>query len=397
MGASPSQPSAEQLEQLEQQLDESCRRAGAAIGAADVLLLLTGAGWSADSGLAVYKDIADVEAYRRLGLTYRDLCQPEVIEEPTSPDSEPLYDDAADADGGSDAAEADDRANAARPNYGGPPLFYGFWGACFNDYRDTAPHEGYAIVRRWRDELFASTDVAAALRARGGAGAFYSFTSNVDHHSVRAFGADCSREVHGTSEFWQSVDGDTGRWAAPPGYRFRVDRATMLAPEGAPERPSSAGGPCWETNHPTCPSSGARARPAILMFGDAAYLDDEAQAAAWERWTAAVLAEARAHAWREPPGSALRVVLLEVGCGGTVRTVRHQSEALAEELLEAGAHATLVRVNPDLPLADDPSRQPQTISVLSTGLAAIQKMDDALRALDPVSYTHLTLPTILLV
>ena len=84
------------------------------------------------------------------------------------------------------------------------------------------------------------------------------------------------------------------------------------------------------------------------MFGDAAYLDDEAQAAAWERWTAAVLAEARARAWREPPGSALRVVLLEVGCGGTVRTVRHQSEALAEELLEAGAHATLVRVNPDL-------------------------------------------------
>ena len=45
-----------------------------------------------------------------------------------------------------------------------------------------------------------------------------------------------------------------------------------------------------------------------------------------------MLAEARARAWREPPGSALRVVLLEVGCGGTVRTVRHQSEALAEEL-----------------------------------------------------------------
>ena len=43
---------------------------------AQVLLLATGAGWSADSGLAVYRDIADVPAYHELGLTYRDICQP---------------------------------------------------------------------------------------------------------------------------------------------------------------------------------------------------------------------------------------------------------------------------------------------------------------------------------
>lgn len=54
----------------------------------NLVLLATGAGFSADSGLAVvrlffskisfekYKDIANVPAYHKLGLTYRDLCVP---------------------------------------------------------------------------------------------------------------------------------------------------------------------------------------------------------------------------------------------------------------------------------------------------------------------------------
>ena len=50
-------------------------RAAAAIAQADVLLLCTGAGWSADSGLKVYRDIADIGAYHDKGLTYRDICE----------------------------------------------------------------------------------------------------------------------------------------------------------------------------------------------------------------------------------------------------------------------------------------------------------------------------------
>ena len=68
-------------------------------------MLTTGAGWSADSGLAVYKDIANVPAYHSLGLTYYDLCQPRWLKRQ-------------------------------------PAIFHGFWGACFNDYRDTPPHAG---------------------------------------------------------------------------------------------------------------------------------------------------------------------------------------------------------------------------------------------------------------
>ena len=56
------------------------------------------------------QDIADVTAYRERGLDYTALCQPHWVH--------------------TDAA-----------------TFYGFWGACFNDYRNASPHEGYATVR----------------------------------------------------------------------------------------------------------------------------------------------------------------------------------------------------------------------------------------------------------
>lgn len=112
-----------------------CRAAAQAIAQAEVLLLATGAGFSADSGLKVYNDIADVPAYRAAGLTYMDLCVPDHL---TSGDLE---------------------------------LFWGFWGSCFNDYRQTRPHAGYDIVRSWRDEFFhggtrAARHIRNSLRGR---------------------------------------------------------------------------------------------------------------------------------------------------------------------------------------------------------------------------------------
>ena len=38
--------------------------------------MVTGAGFSADSGLATYVDVADIEAYRNRGWSYRGLCTP---------------------------------------------------------------------------------------------------------------------------------------------------------------------------------------------------------------------------------------------------------------------------------------------------------------------------------
>jgi hypothetical protein len=95
---------------------------------ADYVLIAAGAGFSADSGLPVYKDIANVDAYKRLGLTYADLCTPDWLQRD-------------------------------------PDLFFGFWGSCFNDYMDTSPHKGYHICKAWADTNFHASTSASARQA----------------------------------------------------------------------------------------------------------------------------------------------------------------------------------------------------------------------------------------
>ena len=108
-------------------LAASLHRAADLLDTAHILILHTGAGWSADSGLPTYRDAATHPAMQARSLTYRDICDPRWL--------------------------------AANPQ-----LFVGFWGQCFNQYRDVVPHDGYGVVRRWREERFgAGTDVARRI------------------------------------------------------------------------------------------------------------------------------------------------------------------------------------------------------------------------------------------
>ena len=278
MGNSPSQPTSDQLEELQRRFPELTARAACALLQADVLLVCTGAGWSADSGLAVYRDVADVDAYRDRGLTYRDLCQPRFLEEE-------------------------------------PAIFYGFWGGCYNDYRNVAPHEGYSIIKSWVEKKFKYTEAATALRAAQNesgadcAGAFFAYTSNVDAHWLSAgFQPHEVHEIHGNCEQWQCAERCTPqRWAAPPEHRFHVDETSRLAEEDvAPQVPprggasasqmadkppaekyprpwmapvrteptDSASAFAFSSNWPTCITCGGKARPAVLMFNDHKYQTD---------------------------------------------------------------------------------------------------------------------------
>jgi len=113
---------------------------------------------------------------------------------------------------------------------------------------------------------------------------------------------------------------------------------------------------------------GGLARPAVLMFGDTSYVEDADANERWEGWRHALLSLASKHEWR--------VAMVEVGCGGNVATVRHNSESLLEELIARGVDATLVRINPEMPLADDAqSCEERTIPILSRGLAALRRID----------------------
>ena len=74
-----------------------------------------------------------------------------------------------------------------------------------------------------------------------------------------------------------------------------------------------------------------------------------------------------------------RLVMLEVGCGMTVPTVRMEMECVLRDLTEEGADAsvTLIRINPEFP--QNPGWEGQTVSIRAKAEEALRGIDDALR------------------
>merc|ERR1712083_519324 len=95
--------------------------------------------------------------------------------------------------------------------------------------------------------------------------------------------------------------------------------------------------------------------PAILMFGDWNWRDDEAQEQRCNAWQSAVRSLADERAKTDHP---LRVVILEFGAGDNVPTVRRHAESFVMVLDGIGADARLVRTNPVQPLGDNPELRP---------------------------------------
>jgi len=169
--------------------------------------------------------------------------------------------------------------------------------------------------------------------------------------------------------------------AAPRVGRVRGrERTTTLRymPDPAPDVPDAG----FDRNHPTCVLCSAPARPAILMFGDMLWQDLESQAKRQEDWTEAVVTEMRER--RERGESPVRAVILEIGAGGNVTTVRRSSEHYLDEFLGAGAEATLIRVNPDFPLGDGEAYAPgcehesRVLSLMAGGLDTVHQIDAAM-------------------
>eukprot|EP01115_Flamella_aegyptia_P000351 TRINITY_DN104_c0_g1_i1.p1 TRINITY_DN104_c0_g1~~TRINITY_DN104_c0_g1_i1.p1 ORF type:complete len:379 (+),score=90.17 TRINITY_DN104_c0_g1_i1:117-1253(+) len=358
-----------QVDWSESAYENSCKKAAEAIAKADILLLATGAGFSQDSGLAVYKDIADIDAYHKMGVDYADLCVPDWIKKD-------------------------------------PEIFFGFWGACYNDYRRVNPHDGYHIIRRWKEKFFHSETESAKLlqsilqsstksqksnknstveeelevlleklsidkEKSKAPGPFYIYTSNVDHHSIKAgFGQHEIYEIHGNTEYWQcSVPCKDTIWKAPKDYQFSIDKSTMRA-KNDPIESTRVLPKGFTHNHPTCIHCGSLARPAILMFGDDTWVHDPIQSDNYYAWKDAVKKFLEKHPEK-------KMVILEIGCGIRVPSVRYQSEGY----VSGHDNVTLVRVNPDYPLMQG-QQHPQLISIRSAALKAIVSIDYHLKSLD---------------
>ena len=182
-----------------------------------------------------------------------------------------------------------------------PALAWGFYAHRLGLYRATVPHSGFHRLR------------AIANTLPHGA---FMFTSNVDGQFQKAgFDAATVCEVHGSIHHLQCIDAcHAGIWTADD-FRPVVDdeNCRLVSP------------------FPRCPRCGAIARPNILMFGDWDWVEDRSarQQQALDAWLRRL---------RRP-------VVIELGAGTHVATVRHFSERFAP---------ALIRVNPTAPEIPDP-------------------------------------------
>ena len=274
--------------------DETIQTAARAIAEADALLIGAGAGMGVDSGLP---DFRGDDGFWKAYPPFRGRSFASV--------SNPIW-------------FRDDPVQA-----------WGFFGHRLNLYRDTPPHAGFQILRRW-----------AESRPAG----YFVFTSNVDGHFARAgFDADRILECHGSIHFAQCVRGcardSAVAWDSVPSIwpaddiRIEVDTGSIRAASPLP----------------TCPRCGGLARPNVLMFGDSGWIPDRTaeQEERYARWLKSI--------------SSKRVVAIEFGAGLAIPAVRYECEARSD---------VLIRVNPRE--SDTPRGG---ISLACGALEAIQRID----------------------
>lgn len=266
------------------------KRAASIISEAEVFVVTAGAGMGVDSGLPDFRGDQGFwkayPAYSRLGLSFIDCANPQHF--------------------------ADD------PSFG-----WGFYGHRANLYRDTLPHEGFTIIRKWIERNSAD---------------YFVITSNVDGQFQKAgYAEERILEVHGSIHRLQcQTPCNSTIWRNDE--VIRIDETTMRARQPLPR----------------CPDCGEVSRPNILMFGDWAWLPDRTrtQERAFDRFLA--------------KNASRRIAVIEMGAGNAISTIRATSERIGWSL----EHATVIRINPREPEIIAPH-----ISVQCGALEGVRKID----------------------
>ncbi len=206
-----------------------------------------------------------------------------------------------------------------------PAFGWGFYGHRLEMYRKTEPHRGFHILKDWINRYGLD---------------YFVVTSNVDGHFQKAgYTGEKVYEIHGSIHYLQCIKPCCNDiWEN--NEDVPVDYETMRA-----------------LRIPECKHCGGVARPNILMFGDWSWVGDRtyAQGKRYRRF----LEEVRGK----------RMVVIELGAGTAVPSIRHTSESLIR------SHgATLIRINPRE--SQVPSGQ---ISIPEGALKALSKLDELLK------------------
>lgn len=205
-----------------------------------------------------------------------------------------------------------------------PEFGWGFYGHRTNLYRATTPHAGYTLLKNWIDKLNIDSFIV---------------TSNVDGQFQKA-GYDDEQilEVHGSIHHLQCLQ-PCSKDIWYNNEQITVDTTTMRA-----------------QNLPCCPHCHQLARPNILMFGDSSWLSQRSNDQ--ERHFNQFLIR----------NNGKRLVIIEMGAGTAVPTIRHLTQTLARK---KGACA--IRIN-----LREAQISPPHISLSHGALETLQTIDQHL-------------------
>lgn len=208
-----------------------------------------------------------------------------------------------------------------------PRLAWGFYGHRLAMYRQTVPHEGFAILRRWAKSRQLPTTV---------------FTSNVDGQFQRAgFDGGQIHECHGSIHKLQCTRPCCDDLWPADSLEIEIDADLCQ----------------WLGDLPTCLHCGAVARPNILMFGDGSWLEHRSE----QQQLQQDLFLEQVH----------RPVIIEIGAGVEIATVRRFSDSLVRR-----HGGRIVRINP----RESTVAPGCGVGLASGALAALQAIDLALES-----------------
>lgn len=269
---------------------QELEKAARLVDSADMLLIVTGAGMGVDSGLPDFRGNEGFwRAYPALG---RDRIDFYSIASP-------------------------------RSFHRQPALAWGFYGHRLNLYRETTPHQGFGILKKWGD---------------GTPYGCMSFTTNVDGHFHKAgFSGDQIVECHGSIHHLQCLAACTADVWTADDFVPDVDEKHCLL----------------RNDPPRCPRCRGLARPNILMFGDAQWVEERAQAQ-----------HGRLRSWLS---NAERLLVIEIGAGTAVSTARDFTHQVSFHF-----RAPVIRINPQDAAIHGHSGH---VSLPMGGLEALRRID----------------------
>jgi len=317
--------------------------AAAALVQANYLLILAGAGFSADSGLDTYEQMPE---------KYQELCNPIMLVE--------------------------DEARFQR-----------FWTDFAEKYESCVPHAGYEILDNW-----CAGGKLPKLQGQT-LSSWFVYTSNVDGHFLRykSFHSENNNsvcEIHGNAtEFRCSVtmaehEGKARQGAIWRKFQEKVKNASCSEKcrQSVIKRiASSSDYPDDDTKRITCPHCSLPCRPNVLMFHDtdsSVLYQIQEQRDRYQAWEAGMEEDLAVN------GRSL--VIVEFGCGLNVPAVRNESKEVFIDCMEKiknkgnAASVTLIRVNPKDAFFDfendmNEKYNPNCISIYDTSLNTIRSID----------------------